>query len=144
MLTWLAGAGTFLIQPICLAGLLASLVGMGELVGRYRDAPLAAARTPAGFTYIVLHAAAAAVVYALLHNSSAVAHDHTKNRDLVEVMTAAFGTVAFLRSSFFTVRLDGKDVGLGPALLWQTLLDDTTARWTAHAPARARKRCARS
>lgn len=41
------------------------------------------------------------------------------------MLTAAFGTAAFLRSAFFTVRMDGKDIGLGPALLWQTLLDAT-------------------
>jgi hypothetical protein len=104
---------------------LASLVGVGELIGRYRDAPLAAARTLPGVTYVLLNAVTTAIVYQLIHNSAAVANDQTKNRAIIEVMTAAFGTVAFLRSSFFTVRLDGKDVGLGPALLWQTLLDAT-------------------
>jgi hypothetical protein len=111
--------------PIYFAAVLASLVGAAELIGRYRDAPLAAARTSAGVTYILLHAIAAAVVYQLIHNSEMVADAQTKNRDIVEVSTAAFGTVAFLRSSFFTVRLDGKDVCLGPALIWQILLDAT-------------------
>jgi hypothetical protein len=119
------GTGITLSAPIYFAAILAGLVGTAELVGRYRDAPLAAARTVAGVTYILLHAAAAAVVYQLIHEGEVVANDQTKNRAIVEVITAAFGTVAFLRSSFFTVRLDGKDVGLGPALLWQTLLDAT-------------------
>jgi hypothetical protein len=116
---------TLVPAPILMAALIASLVGLAELVGRYRDAPLTAVTTPAGLTYMLLHAAAAAVVYQLLHSSNMVADEHTPNRAIREVMTAAFGTVAFLRSSFFTVRLDGKDVGLGPSLLWQTLLDAT-------------------
>jgi hypothetical protein len=114
-----------LSTAIYFAALLAGLVGAGELIGRYRDAPFTALVTRAGVTYVLLHAIAAAVVFQLIHTGKVIGSDETSKTAITEVLTAAFGTVAFLRSSFFTVRLDGKDVGLGPALLWQTLLDAT-------------------
>lgn len=115
---------------ILVTGVLALLVGAGELIGRYRDAPFSVLLTKAGITYTTLHGLAAALAYKLINDGNFLQLQipptgPTTNQIVIQIMTAAFGTFAFFRSSFFVVRMDGKDVGVGPALLWQTLLDAT-------------------
>ena len=124
------------------AGALACLVGAGELMGRYRDAPFQVLATVAGLAYIALHGIAAGMAYVLIDRGNFLQLEGSGNREILQLMTAAFGTFAFFRSSFFVVRMDGKDVGVGPALLWQTLLD-ATDRAVDRARARPRSQAVR-
>jgi hypothetical protein len=43
-------------------------------------------------------------------------------RRLYEILLASFGAIAFFRTSFFTARIGGADIGIGPSALLQSLL----------------------
>ena len=43
-------------------------------------------------------------------------------KDLIKVLTAGFGSLVFMRSSVFKVRVGDSDIGIGPAAILDTLL----------------------
>jgi hypothetical protein len=97
-------------------------VGAVEIMGRYRHAPLRAALSWSGYSYILVNVVASWAAYYLLGIFDAF-HDQTPDRKAVElVLAAGFGALVVLRSSFFKVRVGDTDVGIGPAALLDTLL----------------------
>lgn len=103
--------------------LLGLLVGVSELVSRYRDAPWGAVRNPASAAYTAVNALAAAGALGLLRVFEADfgTQDEAQTR-AIQVLVAGFGAVALLRTSFFVVRVGGRDIGVGPATLLHVLL----------------------
>ncbi|MDO8501466.1 MAG: Ig-like domain-containing protein [Gemmatimonadaceae bacterium] len=102
------------------------LIGAGELVSRYRDAPVSAVNTTPGWIYIALNAAAAAFVLSLIRAfdwkfglGSGASPEAIRWTQLV---TAGFGAMAVFRSSLFTVRVGNQDVSVGPASFLQLAL----------------------
>lgn len=114
-----------ILASALLAGLLAALVGAGELLQRYRDAPFNALITIAGLGYLTLHVVAGMGAYLALHSGNVLQLAQQGPLDWREILTAGFGTLAFFRSAFFTVRMDDKDVGMGPGTVLQQLLTAT-------------------
>jgi hypothetical protein len=101
-----------------------ALVGTGELVGRYRDAPARALSCAPAYAYIVVNIAAACAAYALArafswHFGAASGEAARWTR----VLVAGFGAMALFRSSLFIVRVHDQDVGIGPSSLLKALLD---------------------
>jgi hypothetical protein len=97
------------------------LVGVVELLGRYRHAPVRAVLTWSGFSYICINVGAAWAAYYML-DAFAVFERVTVAKDLTQVLTAGFGSLVFMRSSFFKVRVGDSDIGIGPAAILDTLL----------------------
>lgn len=97
------------------------LVGVGELVSRYRDAPEHAIRTTPALLYIALNACAAVAALALVE-----AFDVVKGKDeaagITRVLLAGFGAMAFFRTSVFTIRVGDQDVSIGPVAFLQIVL----------------------
>jgi hypothetical protein len=90
------------------AGVLGLLVGMAEIVSRYKDVPRRALLSIPGFTYIAINLAASLAAYGfiLLYQP-----DFGLDKQKVEairwtrVMVAGLGAMAFFRTSLFTVRV---------------------------------------
>ena len=106
--------------------LLGALVGIGELVSRYRDAPDRALRTvPAVFYIGVNIAASVAALYLVRVFGWSFGVDGTKNPAVLEwtqVLVAGFGAMALFRSSLFTVRAGDRDIAVGPSSFLQVIL----------------------
>ena len=104
-------------------GGLAGLVGYGELVSRYQDSPgrlFGASSTP---VYILVNLASGMAALGIVQ-ATGVLKD-TSPSWLFEILLASFGAIAFFRTSLFTVRVGGTDVGIGPSALLQSLLSAT-------------------
>ena len=100
-------------------------IGMGvgaiEVIARYRDAPFLALRSAPARWYIVVNGLAALLAYILI-----VAFEFDfgaeQNVKLVQVLVASFGSMAFFRSSLFSMKVGDTDVAVGPAIFFQVLL----------------------
>jgi hypothetical protein len=103
-------------------------VGVVELMGRYRHAPIRAAFSWSGYAYILINVFASwiALYFLAVFDVFPLAKDANSegvDRRTVEmVLTAGFGALVFLRSSLFKVRVGDTDVGVGPAAVLDTLL----------------------
>jgi hypothetical protein len=97
------------------------MVGGVEILGRYRHAPVRAMLTWNGFSYILINIGAAWAAYYML-DAFEVFKSTTVAKDLNQVLTAGFGSLVFMRSSLFKVRVGDSDIGIGPAAILDTLL----------------------
>jgi hypothetical protein len=110
--------------------LLGVLVGAGELVSRYRDEPTRALLARAGglvpaTLYVAINALAALAALKLIHVFGwNFGGDETRaSTRYTQVLVAGFGAMALFRSSLFTLRVGGQDVGVGPSSVLQVVLD---------------------
>jgi hypothetical protein len=102
--------------------LLGALVGIAELVSRYRDAPRDVLYSLPALLYTALNAAASLLALVLIH---AFGWKFGATGDAVrptQVLVAGIGAMALLRTSLFTVRAGDKDIGVGPASFLQIFL----------------------
>jgi hypothetical protein len=105
---------------VALAG---GLVGLAELVSRYRDQPLAAATSGPGLLYISINAAASLGALVLIF---AFDWEFGASGDAVlptQLLIASFGAMALFRTSLFTVRAGDQDIGIGPSSLLTIILE---------------------
>ena len=102
---------------------LGGLVGVGELVSRYRDAPGRALTTVPAIFYVGINAATAAATLSLIRSFGWTfgAAGGTPS-PVTQVLVAGFGAMAILRSSLFTVRVADQDVAVGPSSFLQIVL----------------------
>jgi hypothetical protein len=134
MLVLLAGAaagqllGWFVVDwQIVLSLSIGAVIGAGELVSRYRDAPLRAVRTkPAGF-YIFVNAAAAVLALVMLRFFGitfgiAEGADSASKVGWMQALAAGFSAMAIFRTSIFVVRAGDDDIGVGPVAFLQIIL----------------------
>ena len=124
MVDWIVPIGW-----IALVALIGVLVGAGEIVGRYRDAPHEAIFSVPASLYLLVNAAASITAYALMDvlgidlgidpaTQPVVLH-------VVQVLVAGFGAMALFRTSIFVVRVAGQDIGIGPSSFLQIILSAT-------------------
>ena len=97
---------------------LGGLVGLTEIIGRYTDSPVAALKSPGAFFYILINAAGS---YLALYLLEQLVPDAIPN-PISQVLVAGLGSMAFLRSSIFKVKVQDEEVAVGPAILLDTLL----------------------
>ena len=105
--------------------LLGLLVGVAELAARYRDKPQAPFATIPGWIYVLTNAAAAALALWLIREIAGPDWINTSGfpEPVAQVFVAGFGAMAFFRSAFFTLQIDGNNVAIGPAAILQVILD---------------------
>ena len=103
-------------------GVIGLIVALSELLSRYRDAPWDAAKSKAGWAYLVFNAGVSLLAFYLirevfpLRDAATAANANLKLRHLViDVLLAGASAMAILRSSFFAVRVGDKDVQIGLA-----------------------------
>jgi hypothetical protein len=102
--------------------LIGALVGIGELVSRYRDAPVKALLTWSAGLYVAVNLASSVVALALIRAFDWGFGQTGDAREMTQVLVAGFGALALFRSSLFLVRVGDQDVGVGPSSFLQILL----------------------
>lgn len=100
------------------------LVGTGELVARYRDAPWKALKCVAALLYVAMNVAASLGAFGLVRAFGWKFGQEPATESLrwTQVLIAGFGAMALFRSSLFLVRVGDQDVGVGPSSLLNVLL----------------------
>jgi hypothetical protein len=100
---------------------LGGLVGAGELISRYRDAPARAIYNGPAFIYVALNVAASMVALKITYvfgwtfgitSGGATLH-------WTQIGMAGTGAMALFRTSLFTVHVGDKDIGVGPSSFLQ-------------------------
>jgi hypothetical protein len=110
-----------------LVGVLGAAVAVGELVSRYRDAPMKALTTIPAFVYIAINASASLGALALIRafdwkfGVTGTSSDPAVR--WTQTLVAGFGALAFFRSSLFIIHVGDKDIGMGPSAFLQSVLD---------------------
>lgn len=125
-----------------IVALIGGLVGTGELISRYRDAPTAALLTAPASVYVGVNAGASLAALGLIRvfGWNFGQTDGSDAARWLQVLIAGFGAIALFRSSLFLVRAGDTDVGVGPSSFLQILLsaaDRAVDRKRANARAKA-------
>lgn len=105
-----------------IVGVLGGAVGIGELVSRYKDAPLRALFTRAAVLYAGVNVVAA---LALLGLAKAFGWNFGATGEAArwtQVLASGFGSMAIFRTALFTVRVGDEDVSIGPSGFLQVIL----------------------
>jgi hypothetical protein len=108
-----------------IVAILGALVGGGELISRYRDAPARAVYNWPAFVYIALNVAASLVALAIIRIYGwkfGVSGGETAIR-WAQVGIAGTGAMALFRTSLFTIHAGDKDIGVGPSSFLQIFRD---------------------
>ncbi len=117
------------IWDFALVGSIGGLLGLCELLTRYRDEPRQAVINTAGALYTLTNALAAVVALFMLNvfdvDFGLKGPENAEKLRVTLLLVGGLGSMAFFRSSLFTLKLGEKDVPLGPGLILQILLDVT-------------------
>jgi hypothetical protein len=98
------------------------LVGLSEILTRYRDEPITAATTAYGAFYLVLNGSISLAAYALLLRYPNQIFPVAGGDLFLAAVLAGFGAMTVLRSSLFTYRSpDGTEYKIGPAIAIETI-----------------------
>ena len=100
-------------------------IGLGELVSRYRDAPLRAVGSAPALLYMVVNACAALGALALIRVFEVdfgIGVEKVEQVRWTQLFVAGFASMALFRSSLFTVRVGDQDIGIGPSSFLQLVL----------------------
>jgi hypothetical protein len=99
------------------------LVGLSELLSRYRDEPLLAATTNSGLGYLVLNGIISLSAFAVMRKYSAQIFPGIQGDLFLTSIVSGFGAMAIFRSKLFTFRsTDGKDYPIGPSIVLDAVL----------------------
>ncbi|WP_245679651.1 hypothetical protein [Actinomadura hibisca] len=102
---------------------LSCLVGVAELVSRYRDRPTTLVRVPSTWAYVLINGAAGAGSLLLLHTFDwKFGVQSPEVSGATQVLVASLGSMMVFRSAVFTVRVGDEDVAVGPSTLLTSLL----------------------
>ena len=129
-------------QDFAIVVALGALIGIGELISRYRDDPASVVMTPPGIIYLMLNASAAAAALALIRLygwSFGIEVDDTEKLRWVQVLVAGLGAMALFRSSLFNVRIGNQDIAVGPNTFLQVALTATDSEVDRQRAARRAK-----
>lgn len=103
--------------------LFGALVGLSEILSRYRDEPILAATTPFGLAYLLLNGLISLAAFAVLCKYKSVIFPTLINDLFLTSVVAGFGGMTVFRSKLFTFRSsDGKDYPIGPAIVLESVL----------------------
>ncbi len=111
--------------------LIGGFVAYTELMGRYRDAPLAVISNWLCGVYALINGLVSVLALYLIKVSGFITPTSSSWSDVQIVLLAGVSGLAFLRSSLFSVKTAGGDIAIGPAAAIQVLqkaLDGTYDR----------------
>jgi hypothetical protein len=105
-----------------ITGAIAGLVGVAEILARYRSDPLYSLKQPPAWVYVIVNAASGVLALVLVR-AFGWTFGQTTNVTLWRILVAGFGAVALFRSSLFVTKVGGTDVNVGPSVVLQGILD---------------------
>lgn len=105
-----------------ITGAIAGLVGLAEILARYKSDPLYSLKQPPAWVYVIVNAGAGVLALVLVR-AFGWTFGQTTNVTLWRILVAGFGAVALFRSSLFVTKVGGSDVNVGPSLVLQAILD---------------------
>jgi hypothetical protein len=105
------------------AAVLGIAVGVAELISRYKDEPVKAILSVPAAVYLLINGGASATALAITR-SFGWTFGVTDAGQVIVVQTAiaGLGAMGLFRSSLFTIRIAGQDIGAGPSALLQIAL----------------------
>jgi hypothetical protein len=118
-------AGTLFYRRYLAAIYIGAVVGLGELVARYRDAPERALTTTPAILYVLINAAASGVAMHAVWHFDVIKGQTGERLIMLQILLAGFGAMAFFRTSVFTFRQGDQDIGIGPVAFLQVMLKAT-------------------
>jgi hypothetical protein len=99
------------------------LVGVAEIVSRYRDEPLQACFSPFGLIYAVVNGALSLAALMLIFKYPVGSFKGVAGDGLLAAMTAGFGAAAVMRAKVAVIKgADDKDISIGPDFVIRILL----------------------
>lgn len=104
---------------------LGAVIGISELISRYKDAPLRALLTMPALLYVGLNGAASLGALALVRQMGwmdTVGGGNPASQIVLQSLAAGFSAMALFRTALFTIRVGNADIGVGPAAFLQILL----------------------
>ena len=105
------------------SALFGMLVGLSEILSRYRDEPILAAATSPGIAYLLLNGVLSLAAFMLLQMYPEKIFPSITQDLFLTAVVAGFGAMVVFRSKLFTFRSpDGKDYSIGPAIVLETAL----------------------
>lgn len=112
-------------MDFAVVALLGVLVGGGELISRYRDAPARALYNWPAFFYVVLNIAASVAALALIRIYGWTFGMNAGGSALrwTQILLAGTGAMALFRTSLFTLHVADQDIGVGPSSFLQIFRD---------------------
>lgn len=100
-----------------------ALVGVSEIISRYRDEPLRATLNRYGLAYVLINGVVSALAYGVLLRYPTQILAPVAGDSLLTALVAGFGAMVVLRSKLFIFRTeDGKEYPIGPSIVIETLL----------------------
>ena len=105
-----------------LVALFGGLVGIAELLSRYKDAPASVLRSTATLLYIGLNALVSVVALKLVQVARFEFSADPQAQAVWQVIVAGFSGALLLRSSIMNARVGDRDVQTGPAEVLNILL----------------------
>lgn len=112
--------------PYVIVSLLGIGIGSSELLARYSDAPWATLTQKPSLFYLALNGLAAFLALFLMRTfgwADCGEDPCTLAKTTQHVLAAGLGGMAVLRASVMTLKVQGEDVGVGPAALIQIYLN---------------------
>ncbi len=104
-------------------GTLGVLVSLGELLSRYRDSPRAALLgSSAAWLYCLLNALVSMSALRLMIVFNVTFGQSGDALAWTRILAAGISAIRFFRTSIFTVRIGGQDLGIGPVTFLQVIL----------------------
>lgn len=105
------------------AAVFGALVGLSEILTRYRDEPLRATFNLFGLAYLTLNALISLGAFLLLRRYDSQIFPSISNDLLLISVAAGFGAMVIMRSKLFTFNTpDGQTFAVGPAIVIDTIL----------------------
>lgn len=120
-----------------IAAALGALIGLSELLTRYRDGPVSLIFAVSAWLYLLINACASAAALTMIHILGLKLGGKSSHEiEAYQILLAGFGSAALFRSSFFLATVSGRDVGIGPLVILTSLLESADRGVDRHRAAR--------
>jgi hypothetical protein len=97
------------------AAIFGAIVGMSEIISRYRDEPWLAASSSHGLIYVAINGVISAVAFGALRRYSDKVFPGVKDDKLLMSVLAGFGAMVVMRSKLFSFKTaGGEEFAVGP------------------------------
>jgi hypothetical protein len=107
-----------------IAASVGAVIGLSELLTRYRDGPSSLIFAISAWLYLLINAGVSAAALTMIHIIGLRLGGKSSHEiEAYQILFSGFGSAALFRSSFFLVPVGGRDIGIGPSVILTGLLE---------------------